>query len=99
MHGTGTIAGDTTESQSVAACFGESHTGSEQLFLGTVKPNLGHGEAVSGVTSIIKALMMLFDTKAHWHQNWYKREPGYSLFGEHPDSHEYSTFYDSQRRL
>ena len=59
MHGTGTIAGDTAESQSVAACFRESHTGSRPLFLGTVKPNLGHGEAASGVTSIIKALVML----------------------------------------
>ena len=43
----------------MAACFGESHTGSKPLFFGTVKPNLGHGEAVSGVTSIIKTLMIL----------------------------------------
>lgn len=59
MHGTGTIAGDNAESQSVAACFGKSHTESKPLFIGTVKPNLGHGEAASGVTSIMKAIMML----------------------------------------
>lgn len=29
------------------------------LYIGTVKPNLGHGEAASGVTSLIKALMIL----------------------------------------
>lgn len=32
MRGTGTIAGDTAESQSVAACLGESHTGGVNRF-------------------------------------------------------------------
>ncbi|GAP86286.2 putative polyketide synthase [Rosellinia necatrix] len=56
LHGTGTQAGDVTESKSVINVFG--HGRSSPLYIGTVKPNLGHGEAASGVTSLMKALMM-----------------------------------------
>lgn len=58
MHGTGTIAGDAAESASVASVFGESHTKKQPLLIGAVKSNVGHGEAASGITSVIKALMM-----------------------------------------
>ncbi|KAJ5174236.1 Acyl transferase/acyl hydrolase/lysophospholipase [Penicillium canariense] len=59
LHGTGTQAGDAIESRSVTNVLARGRTASNPLYIGTVKPNLGHGEAASGVTSLIKAIMML----------------------------------------
>ena len=62
MHGTGTQAGDGTEMRSVTNVFAPaSRTGQRKkaLHLGSVKANVGHGEAVSGVTALIKCLLML----------------------------------------
>ena len=62
MHGTGTQAGDGTEMRSVTNVFAPVHrtgTRSKSLHLGSVKANVGHGESVSGVTAMIKCLLML----------------------------------------
>lgn len=59
LHGTGTQAGDATESRSVTNILARGRHSSNPLYIGTVKPNLGHGEAASGVTSLIKSIMML----------------------------------------
>ncbi|KAJ5629451.1 Acyl transferase/acyl hydrolase/lysophospholipase [Penicillium herquei] len=53
-HGTGTLAGDKTEASVVAkVCEGTP------TFLGAVKPNVGHSEGASGITSIIKSVLSL----------------------------------------
>lgn len=62
MHGTGTQAGDGTEMKSVTNVFAPGSrkgTRTQPLHLGTVKSNVGHGEAVSGVTAMIKCLLMM----------------------------------------
>jgi iron transport multicopper oxidase len=59
LHGTGTQAGDATESRSVTNVLARDRTSSNPLYIGTAKPNLGHGEAGSGVTSLIKAVLMM----------------------------------------
>lgn len=62
MHGTGTQAGDGTEMVSVTNVFAPAkrkRTADRPLYLGAVKSNVGHGEAASGVTALIKVLMML----------------------------------------
>lgn len=64
MHGTGTQAGDGTEMRSVTNVFAPANpaqrrTADQPLFLGAVKANVGHGEAASGVTALIKCLMMM----------------------------------------
>ncbi|KAH6713487.1 BcPKS12, polyketide synthase [Leptodontidium sp. MPI-SDFR-AT-0119] len=62
MHGTGTQAGDGTEMRSVTNVFAPAdrkRTAEQPLYLGAVKANVGHGEAASGVTALIKVLMML----------------------------------------
>jgi acyl transferase domain-containing protein len=64
MHGTGTQAGDGTEMVSVTNVFApatpDRKSNAEQpLFLGAVKANVGHGEAASGVTALVKCLLML----------------------------------------
>ena len=53
-HGPGTPAGDSTEGQAVATVFGE-----KGVFIGSVKPNMGHSEGAAGVTSVIKAVLAL----------------------------------------
>ncbi|OWP00295.1 BcPKS12, polyketide synthase [Marssonina coronariae] len=58
MHGTG----DGTEMRSVTNVFApvdRKRTAEQPLYLGAVKANVGHGEAASGVTALIKVLMML----------------------------------------
>jgi naphtho-gamma-pyrone polyketide synthase len=62
MHGTGTQAGDATEMSSVSSVFAPpslSRNTNQKLYLGSVKANVGHGEASSGVTAIIKVLLMM----------------------------------------
>lgn len=55
-------AGDGTEMRSVTNVFApisRSGTRAKPLHLGSVKANVGHGEAVSGVTAMIKCLLMM----------------------------------------
>ncbi|KIA75578.1 polyketide synthase [Aspergillus ustus] len=54
-HGTGTIVGDTIEGRAVAKVFGELGG----VIIGSVKPNLGHSEGASGLSSIIKMVLAL----------------------------------------
>ncbi|RDA94924.1 hypothetical protein CP533_0174 [Ophiocordyceps camponoti-saundersi (nom. inval.)] len=53
-HGTGTPVGDPIEVAALAGAFGR-----RGAFIGSVKPNVGHGEGASGITSIIKAALSL----------------------------------------
>lgn len=61
MHGTGTQAGDATEMNSVLSVFvpGRERMPDYPLYLGSAKANIGHGESSSGVSSLIKVLMMM----------------------------------------
>ena len=53
-HGTGTPVGDPIEANAVARVFGDAG-----VYIGSVKPNLGHSEGASGLTSLIKAALAL----------------------------------------
>ncbi|KAK8046024.1 polyketide synthase [Apiospora saccharicola] len=53
-HGTGTAVGDPIETAAVASCFGD-----KGVIITGVKPNVGHGEGASGITSVIKAVLAL----------------------------------------
>lgn len=61
MHGTGTQAGDATEMNSVLSVFvpGTERMPRYPLHLGSAKANIGHAESASGVTSLIKVMMMM----------------------------------------
>ncbi|KAI1125318.1 acyl transferase domain-containing protein [Nemania abortiva] len=54
-HATGTSSGDPEEAKAVANVFG--HGGG--VYIGSVKPNLGHSEGASGLTSLLKCIMAL----------------------------------------
>ncbi|MGH7030390.1 MAG: beta-ketoacyl synthase N-terminal-like domain-containing protein, partial [Stellaceae bacterium] len=55
-HGTGTALGDPIEMHALKAVFAGR---SRPLHVGTVKTNIGHTEAASGVAGLIKAVLML----------------------------------------
>jgi acyl transferase domain-containing protein/SAM-dependent methyltransferase len=55
-HGTGTPAGDPIETEAVARIFGGTEQG---VYIGSVKPNIGHSEGASGLSSLIKVLLAL----------------------------------------
>lgn len=62
MHGTGTQAGDGIEMTSVTNVFAPRHRQrrpEQTLHLGAIKANIGHGEAASGINSLIKVMMMM----------------------------------------
>ncbi|KAH8689371.1 putative polyketide synthase [Talaromyces proteolyticus] len=63
MHGTGTQAGDGIEIQSVTNVFAprgqRRRPINKPLYIGSAKANIGHGEAVSGVSALIKVMLML----------------------------------------
>ncbi|KIW13453.1 hypothetical protein PV08_08641 [Exophiala spinifera] len=66
MHGTGTQAGDGIEMESVTSVFAprtNRRRPDQPLYVGAVKSNIGHGEAVSGVSALIKVIMMLQKSK------------------------------------
>lgn len=59
-HGTGTKAGDAAEMHALSNVFcGDSRHPENSLYVGTVKPNLGHTEAASGAAGFIKTVFAM----------------------------------------
>lgn len=58
-HGTGTPVGDPIEVEAVSRVFKRGAGARGSLLIGAVKTNMGHSEATSGITSIIKATLCL----------------------------------------
>ena len=59
-HGTGTQAGDTIEARAIATVFGEAdRRRGDPLLIGSVKTNIGHTEAASGLASIVKTALAM----------------------------------------
>lgn len=54
-HGTGTALGDAIECKALAKVYADCDT----IYIGSVKTNIGHLEAASGIAGIIKGVMML----------------------------------------
>ncbi|MFI7313561.1 type I polyketide synthase [Streptomyces hygroscopicus] len=58
-HGTGTTLGDPIEAQALLATYGQDRDAERPLWLGSVKSNLGHTQAASGVAGVIKMVMAM----------------------------------------
>lgn len=55
-HGTGTVVGDPIEARAIGDALGKRRPKNSPLLIGSVKSNLGHLEAASGVAGLVKAL-------------------------------------------
>ncbi|WP_189307860.1 type I polyketide synthase, partial [Streptomyces cinerochromogenes] len=53
-HGTGTVLGDPIEAQALLATYGKGRDPERPLWLGSLKSNIGHTQAASGVAGVIK---------------------------------------------
>jgi acyl transferase domain-containing protein/acyl carrier protein len=58
-HGTGTRVGDPVELKALAAVLGRERPNDRPAQLGSVKANIGHTEAASGIAGLIKAVLVL----------------------------------------
>ena len=58
-HGTGTPTGDPIETNAVGRVFGGRDSSASSVYIGSVKPNMGHSEGASGLTSLIKVILAL----------------------------------------
>ncbi|MFC4147314.1 type I polyketide synthase [Micromonospora mangrovi] len=58
-HGTGTTLGDPIEAEALLATYGRDRPADRPLWLGSVKSNIGHTQAASGVAGVIKAVLAL----------------------------------------
>ncbi|WTB19194.1 SDR family NAD(P)-dependent oxidoreductase [Streptomyces sp. NBC_00829] len=58
-HGTGTTLGDPIEAQALLATYGQGRPEARPLWLGSVKSNIGHTQAVAGAAGVIKMVMAM----------------------------------------
>ncbi|MCP2253278.1 Acyl transferase domain-containing protein [Prauserella aidingensis] len=58
-HGTGTRLGDPIEAQAILESYGRVRGGRGPLRLGSLKSNIGHSQAASGVGGVIKTVLAL----------------------------------------
>ncbi|HLL35079.1 MAG TPA: type I polyketide synthase, partial [Streptomyces sp.] len=58
-HGTGTRLGDPIEAQALLATYGQERDAGRPLWLGSVKSNIGHTQAASGMAGVIKMVQAM----------------------------------------
>lgn len=58
-HGTGTPVGDPIEATAIGRVFGPTRSPQDPLYVGSIKANIGHLEAASGLAALVKCVLML----------------------------------------
>ncbi|KAK2809395.1 Type I Iterative PKS [Emmonsiellopsis sp. PD_5] len=77
-HGTGTKAGDLAEAQALGHVFSEKSR-ARNLYVGSVKTNIGHTEASSGLAGLIKSVLVLKKQQIPPNLNFIEPKPGLKL--------------------
>lgn len=71
-HGTGTPLGDPIEIRALNAVFGKGRTTNNPLLIGSVKTNIGHLEAASGIAGLIKVVLSMQHQEIPSHLNFHQ---------------------------
>ncbi|MEV5884914.1 type I polyketide synthase [Streptomyces sp. NPDC052020] len=58
-HGTGTTLGDPIEARALIAAYGRERPAGRPLLVGSVKSNIGHTQATSGLAGVVKTVLAL----------------------------------------
>ncbi|KAJ4011786.1 hypothetical protein NW752_004187 [Fusarium irregulare] len=58
-HGTGTRTGDPIEARAIHSVLGGKRSSDKPLLIGSIKSNIGHTEAASGLAGVIKVVMSI----------------------------------------
>ncbi|KAM9968921.1 hypothetical protein ACTFIW_000324 [Dictyostelium discoideum] len=76
-HGTGTPTGDPIELESVSISLktSENRSSDNPLLIGSFKPNIGHSECASGISSLIKCCLILKNQRFVPNINYNKPNP------------------------
>lgn len=78
-HGTGTTVGDPLEAMAVGQTLGANRSPDKPVYLASVKTNIGHTEATSGLASLIKVAMSLEHKQIAPNLNFEKINPDIDL--------------------
>lgn len=78
-HMTGTPTGDPVEAEAIGSVFSQGRRKGEHLYVGSVKSNIGHTEATSGLASVIKVVLALEKGLIPPNINFDKANPGINL--------------------
>ena len=74
-HGTGTQLGDPIDVEAVAEVYGRDRKSGNPLIIGSVKTNIGHLEAASGIAGLLKVVLALQQGEIPPHLNFSKPNP------------------------
>ncbi|KAK3363389.1 hypothetical protein B0T25DRAFT_39336 [Lasiosphaeria hispida] len=74
-HGTGTKVGDWRELKAISDALSLNRAEDNPMFVGSVKPNIGHLEGSAGVAGLIKAILILEKGQIPPHINFKKWNP------------------------
>ncbi|KAL4798426.1 hypothetical protein BDV19DRAFT_386313 [Aspergillus venezuelensis] len=80
-HGTGTQTGDVIEGNAIGTVFGQHRSKNSPLVIGSVKTNIGHTEATSGLAAVIKVVLALEHGRIPPQINFEKANPALDLDG------------------
>ena len=78
-HGTGTSLGDPVEVKALDAVYGPGRPRDRPLVIGSVKTNIGHAEAASGIAGLIKVVLSLLNNFIPPHLHFKQLNPLISL--------------------
>ena len=78
-HGTGTPLGDAIEIRALSAALGDNRPAGDRCLIGSVKTNIGHLDAASGISGLIKTVLALEQRIVPAHLNFERPAPALKL--------------------
>jgi 3-oxoacyl-(acyl-carrier-protein) synthase/thioesterase domain-containing protein/acyl carrier protein len=79
LNAVGARVGDVIELKALAAAVGKQRRGAQPLKVGSLKPNIGHSEAASGMAGLIKTALALHHKQLPPTLNYQACDPSFNL--------------------